>query len=92
MADRNVREMCDVFQFGHRMTYLKAHAQFSRFHIKAIKKSVGFLPILSKVNWKLNMRELNLRFVLWPTSGILKCIPNSSVSDYKSVIKKKKKQ
>lgn len=36
------------------------------------------------------MRELNLRSVLWPTSGNLKCIPNSSVSDNKGIINGKK--
>lgn len=37
------------------------------------------------------MRELNLGSVLRPTSGNLKCIPNSSVSDNKGIINEKKK-
>lgn len=49
-----VREMYDAFQYRHRMTYLKAHAQFSRFNIKAIKKSMGSLPIQSEVNLELS--------------------------------------
>lgn len=36
------------------------------------------------------MRELNLGSVLRPTSGNLKCIPNSSVSDNKGIINEKK--